>query len=223
MRRFLLCLLAVGGLLLLPFVVGGIHRAVANGDARPLDPQTESFPGQVSVAGPGAEFEDDAPPFMVADEDRGEAGDDDRGERRRPRHHRRPHHDHHGHGPHHDMHGHRGPPGPPPGHHPAMRRFDEIIERLAKIEAKLGIDDPAPARRERRPRPEARDGERGEAGQYRPGGPLPEEEMGRPREERVAEMRQRMEDARRRFRDMDDRVKKLEAEIERLKAADRGP
>ena len=104
-----------------------------------------------------------------------------------------------------------------------MPRLDEIIERLAKIESKLGIDDPAPVRRERRPRPDDRDADRPGAGPYRPGGPGPVEAMGRSREERGAEMRRRMEDARRRFSEMEERVKKLEAEIERMKAADRGP
>lgn len=220
MRRVLIWLPAVGGLLLLlPFLAGGLHRAVADGAEDALDRVTETFPGQVSLAPGGEGFEADAPPFMVADEDRGEAGDDEPGERRRPRHPARPPHDRHRHGPPpHDMHGHRGPPG----HHQALRRFDEIIDRLARIEAKLGIDDPAPARRERRPFDDRAEG-RSAGDPDRPLRPRPPEDMRQAWEERVAEGRQRMEDARRRFREMEERVKKLEAELERMKAEKRGP
>jgi hypothetical protein len=222
MRRFALVLCAVGGMLLVPFLSGGLHRAVADADGNQLVPGVEVFAGEVSVAATGGVEAADQHEntFAVADEDRDDARDGARGERRRSRHHHGPHDGHHHHGPPaHDMHGHRGPP---PGFHHAMRRFDEIIERLAKIESKLGIDDPAPARRERWPQPDDRDGDRGGSGPYRPGGPWPKE-MGRQREERGAEIRQRMEDARRRFREMEERVKTLEAEIERMKAADRGP
>lgn len=220
MRRVSLALIIVVGIMAVPFLLGGLHRAVADGEG-PFDLGSEAFPGRVSVAVAGDEFEEDTPPFMVADEDREDARDGDRGERRRPRHPHGPRDGRHRHGPPpHDMHGHR--PGPPPGFHQAMRRFDEIIERLARIESKLGIDDPAPTRRERRPRPDDRDGDRGGAGPYRPGGPRPAEEMGRKREERGTEMRQRTEDARRRFREMEERVKKLEAEIELLKGGGRG-
>lgn len=229
MRRVIPALLVVGGILLVPYLIGRLNMALADGDQGPFDP--EPFPGQVSVEATGGMDDDDLGPddstYAVADEDRGEAEDGDRGERRRPRHHHRPPH-HGGHGyhdgpPHHDRHGHRGPPGPPPGHHHAMRRLDDIIDRLAKIEAKLGIEDPAPVRRERRPRPEGWDEGRPGAGSDRPERRGPPEEMRRAWEERVEEGRRRMEDARRRFRDMEERVKKLEAEIERLKAEKTGP
>ena len=225
MRRCAWTLVAVGGMLLVPFLVGGLHRAVADADRNQLVPGAEAFSAAVSVAAAGGvEASDrDGNTFAVADEDRGDERDGERGERRRSRHHHGPHDGHHRHGPPpHDMHGHHGHRGPPPGFHHAMRRFDEIVERLAKIESKLGIDDPAPARRERWPQPDDRDGDRGGSGRYRPGPPWPKE-MGRQGEERGAEMRQRMEDARRRFREMEERVQKLEAEIERMKAADRGP
>lgn len=229
MRRAILALIVVGGILLVPFLTGNLHRAVADAEGQAFVRDDAGFSGDVSVAAAGdaGESDDEQTTFTVADEDREDARDGDRGERRRSRHHHGPHDGRHRHGPPpHDMHGHRGPPGhhgPHHGLHHAMRRFDEIIERLAKIESKLGIDDPAPARRERWPRPDDRDANRGGAGEYRPGRPGPAEAMGRSREERGAEMRQRMEDARRRFREMEERVKKLEAEIERMKAADRGP
>ncbi|MFN9369076.1 MAG: hypothetical protein ACK6CT_09990 [Planctomycetia bacterium] len=224
MRRASLALMVVGGILLVSLVVGGWHRAIAGGREGGLELDTDSFPGQVTVAATaaGAEGAEDGPTFAVADEDREDERDGDRGERRRSRHHQGPHEGRHRP---HDMHGHRGPPGPPPGFHHAMRRFDDIIERLAKIESKLGIEDPAPARRERRARPEQRDGEPAGAEPGRqpgPRSPRSATETGRSREERVAEMRQRMEDARRRFREMEERVKKLEAEIERMKGGNGG-
>ena len=225
MRRAILALIVLGGILLVPFLAGGLHRAVADAEGHPFGADSEAFYGDVSVAAAGdiEEPDQDERTFAVADEGRERGRGGDRGERRRSRHPHGPHDGRHRHGPPpHDMHGHRGPPGPPPGFHHAMRRFDEIIERLAKIESKLGIDDPAPARRERRPRPEDRDGDHGGAGAYRPDGPRRAEEMSRPREERVAEMRQRMEDARRRFREMEERVQKLEAEIERMKGGKSG-
>lgn len=217
MRRAILAVIVVGGILLVPFLVGGLHRAVA--DAAGLS-------GDISeaAAGNAEDPEQGEPAFAVAGENREDAWDGDRGERRRSGHPHRSHDGRHRHGPpSHDMHGRRGPPGPPPGIHQAMRRFDEIIERLAKIESKLGIDDPVHTRRERRPRPDDRDADRGGPGPYRAGGPRTVEEMGRPREERFAEMRQRVEDARRRFREMEERVGRLEAELERMQDEKRGP
>lgn len=138
--------------------------------------------------------------------------------------------------------GRRGPPpGPPPGPPHVMRHFDEIIARLAKIEEKLGIDDPV----REGPRPE-HGPPRGPRAGRSPGMQrleIPEEMRRRmeqrmreglrpddgsgPRQPRPAwpdgmgrgpeEMRRRMEEARTRFREMQERIERLEAEIARLK------
>lgn len=130
------------------------------------------------------------------------------------------------------------PPGPPPGPHHVMRHFDEIIARLAKIEEKLGIDDPV----REGPRPE-HGPPRGPRAGRSPGMQRLEipEEMRRRMEQRMREglrpddgtgsrpprpdgmgrgpeeMRRRMEEARTRFREMQERIERLEAEITRLK------
>lgn len=126
--------------------------------------------------------------------------------------------------------GRRGPPpGPPPGPHHVMRRFDEIIARLARIEEKLGIDDPVregpragrspgmqrleiPEEMRRRMEQRMREGRRPDDGSA-PRQPRPDG-MGRGPEE----MRKRMEEARTRFREMQERIERLEAELARLKS-----
>ncbi|MCE9632515.1 MAG: hypothetical protein K8S94_17660 [Planctomycetia bacterium] len=91
----------------------------------------------------------------------------------------------------------------------AMRKLDEIIGRLSRIEAKLGgRGEDAGSRAGDRPRPavpaEAR--------------AMMEKRMEEGRR-RMEEGREKMEQARKRFAEMEERIKKLEAEVERLKAA----
>ena len=117
-----------------------------------------------------------------------------------------------------------GPPGGPNMHHMAMRGFQEIIRRLARIEQKLGIENAPPSGptgdRPRRPEAEMRGPRRPEGSAERP---MPRldipEDMRRTMEERMQEGRRRMEEARKRFQAMEERIKQLEAEVERLKAA----
>ena len=94
--------------------------------------------------------------------------------------------------------------GPPPGSqsvpHAAlvMRRLDEVMEKLSRIEAQLHASPPA-----------------------HPGShPAPQPVYGGPPEagQRMrAEIQERMEQARRRFGEMEERIRRLEAEVERLK------
>ncbi|MFM9058838.1 MAG: hypothetical protein ACKOSQ_06935 [Planctomycetaceae bacterium] len=98
-------------------------------------------------------------------------------------------------------HGHHGGPGP----QAVMAKMDEILARLARIEARLdGRAGGPPAAGMRGPRPEGRP-------------ELPAEAREQMRK-RLEEGRERMEQARQAFRQMEERVKKLEAEIVRLKA-----
>lgn len=99
--------------------------------------------------------------------------------------------------------GHRGH-GPRPGMEgprAALAKMDDIVARLARIEAKL---DGRPVRESRGdwhgPRPE-----------------MPAEAREQMRK-RMEEGREKMEQARRRFAEMEERIKKLEAEVERLRA-----
>ena len=94
--------------------------------------------------------------------------------------------------------------GPPPGsqsspHAPlVMRRLDEVMEKLSRIEAQLHASPP--------PHPGSH--------------PVPQPVYGGPPEagQRMrAEIQERMEQARRRFGEMEERIRRLEAEVERLK------
>jgi hypothetical protein len=94
--------------------------------------------------------------------------------------------------------------GPPPGsqngpHAPQlMRRLDEVMEKLSRIEAQL--DASAPAHSSSHAAPQPVHGVPPEAGQRM-----------------RAEIQERMEQARRRFGEMEERIRRLEAEVERLK------
>jgi len=96
--------------------------------------------------------------------------------------------------------------GPPPGSQggpqapPVMRRLDEVMEKLSRIEAQLHAS--APAHSGPQPAPQPVYGGPPEAGQRM-----------------RAEIQERMEQARRRFGEMEERIRRLEAEVERLKRA----
>jgi hypothetical protein len=234
---------------------GSAPVARAEAPAKRFEQFVASWMGVVAVIGSDASEEDEPRSFEIAAEEADEQGEGGRERERRdadsdwqgPRHHRG--HGRHGermhggpggrhHGPHHpDPHGEwMGPPrmGPPHGQgmqQHGMRAFYEILRRLAKIEEKLGIDDPLPSGPQgagpRRPRPEMRPdrGPGDSAGPTMPRLDIPDD-MRRMMEERMKEGRrrmeeakERMEDARRRFRDMEEKIKQLEAEVERLKAA----
>ena len=97
----------------------------------------------------------------------------------------------------------RGPPPGSQGGSPApqlMRRLDEVMEKLSRIEAQLQASPPAHSG----PQP---------ALQRAQGVPP---EAGR---QMRAEIQERMEQARRRFGEMEERIRRLEAEVERLKRA----
>ena len=98
----------------------------------------------------------------------------------------------------------RGPPsgsqaGPHAAHPPLMRRLDEVMEKLSRIESQLHASAPA------------HQGSPGLAGQGEAG----------PRMR--AEIQERMEQARRRFGEMEERIRRLEAEVERLKRTSGDP
>jgi len=81
-----------------------------------------------------------------------------------------------------------------------MRRLDEMMEKLSRIEAQLQASPP--------PHPGSHS--------------VPQPVYGGPPEagQRVrAEIQERMEQARRRFGEMEERIRRLEAEVERLKRA----
>ena len=126
-----------------------------------------------------------------------------------------------------------------------LRRFDEMLDRLARIERRLdarppqGGDRPGPrppqpewlggGEEGLRPRPGMPRGPRREGGRF--GGPqgafdLPEEVRERIEErmqqgrERMEEFRDRMAAAREKFLEMQERIERLEAEVERLKNGD---
>lgn len=107
-----------------------------------------------------------------------------------------------------------GPQGTAERSRAAAAKMDEILARLARIEAKLDGRAGGPPRIEMRgPRPPmAGPGPRPE------GRPEVPEEVREQMRRRMEEGRERMEQARRAFRQMEERIKKLEAEIERLKA-----
>lgn len=90
-----------------------------------------------------------------------------------------------------------------------MAKMDEIVARLASIEAKLDGRPTAPMRGEWRD-PRAAGGP----------GPRPEvpAEVRDQMRRRMEEGRERMEQARRMFQEMEKRIRRLEAEVERLKA-----
>ena len=100
--------------------------------------------------------------------------------------------------------------GPPPGSQggpqapPVMRRLDEVMEKLSRIETQLHASAPAHSG----PQP---------AQQPVYGGPPEAGQRMR------AEIQERMEQARRRFGEMEERIRRLEAEVERLKRADDEP
>lgn len=239
------CLLALG--------VGSAARAEIV--SSPFERFVASWMGVVGVIG-GADEESEADDLEDedTDDDRAhEIADDDSAEKREREHRHRDgeraegdrHRRHGGHGRHGD-HGDRphhrphhpgmgpdrmGPPGGPDMHHMAMRGFQEIIRRLARIEQKLGIENAPPSGptgdRPRRPEAEMRGPRRPEGSAERP---MPRldipEDMRRKMEERMQEGRRRMEEAkgrmeeaRKRFQAMEERIKQLEAEVERLKAA----
>ena len=79
-----------------------------------------------------------------------------------------------------------------------MRRLDEVMEKLSRIEAQLHASPP--------PHPGSQ--------------PAPQRAQGVPPEagQRMrAEIQERMEQARRRFGELEERIRRLEAEVERLK------
>lgn len=130
-----------------------------------------------------------------------------------------------------------------------LRRFDEILDRLARIEGRLGGGPPSrggdPGRGPRPPRPEWM-GEEGEG--FRPGPRMrsprgdnrqmgseerPLDRLELPKEmreqmeqrmrqgrERMEQARQQMEQARKQFAEMQKRIEMLEAEVKRLKKAE---
>lgn len=145
----------------------------------------------------------------------------------------------------------RGRPGMEPGGPGAMRdqvlrRFDEIIDRLTRIEQRMGLGERGPGPRPPRPpRPEwmgdredrfgpGEDGprqRRPDEGQMgRVDRPLDRlqlpQEMRRQMEERMQQgkrmreqARERMEEARQKFAEMQERIEALEAEVKQLRKA----
>ena len=94
-------------------------------------------------------------------------------------------------------------------HAEAMRRLDEILEHLRRIDARLGGPQPRPEGTPDRPLRRLE---------------IPEE-MRRALEQKLDEGRQRMEQAhdrmeegRRRIQELEERIRRLEGEVERLKA-----
>lgn len=103
-----------------------------------------------------------------------------------------------------------------PGHNHAFRQLDEIIERLGRIEERLGIDQPGAG-----PRHSA--GDRPE--RQLPSRPEISEDIRRAMEQRMQEGRKRMEEAhermeqaKKKFGEMEERIRRLEAEVQRLRA-----
>ena len=97
--------------------------------------------------------------------------------------------------------------GPAPMHQHAFRQLDEIIARLGRIEARLGIAGPAtPSQRPQPPQawapPGAPAGERPSASRPQPSSrPEVPEEVRRAMEQRMQEGRHRMEEAQQRMED----------------------
>ena len=128
------------------------------------------------------------------------------------------------------------------GPHMVIAKMDEILARLARIEAKLDGRSGGMPRGEWRgppsssggpgPRPEMPEHvrrmmeERMKAARerMREGGPRPEARPEVPAEmreqirQRIDEGREKMEQARKAFREMEERIKRLEAELQRLKS-----